>query len=324
MGELKRYRWSGRAVDVPFVFGAVGASALSGTVLVRVLGELGAHESAARNLLVRMRDMGILEVERRGRVAVYRINAESMQRYRQVEGTAEPPVWPGFFHAVVYDVPEKFRRLRDRLQHTARGAGYGQLRPGVLITVGDRWSRLRLTPEDFPPGTWFQRVRLAPADRFEARAMTARAFDLPGLAHRYAVALATCERAPRRVEPSWDALRRWRALYTDFFAAMITDPYLPEILLPAGWPGDPFRTAQLAVNERIGNVVQPFLRATAMGLDPQGLCEYYRAPWAHPARDPAEARESAGRADDAEKPHPRARYADAHPVAENAPGSPDS
>src|SRR5699024_9226800 len=128
--EPKRYRWSGRTIDVPFLFGALGASAVTGPVLVRLLSELGVHESAARNLLVRMRNMGFLEVERSGRMAIYRINAEFTHRYRQVEGTAAAPIWQGRFDGIVYSIPEKFRRLRDRLHHTALAAGYGQLRSG--------------------------------------------------------------------------------------------------------------------------------------------------------------------------------------------------
>lgn len=266
-------------MDVPFLFGALGANAVTGPVLVRMLDGLGVRESAARNLLVRMCDMGFLDVERHGRVAVYRINSESRPRYHQVEGTEEDPAWGGSFHTVVYDIPERFRRLRDRLHHTAHQAGYGQLRPGVLITVGDRWSRLRLAPTDFPAGTWCHRGRLVPRDLTEARTMTARAFDLPDLADRYETALAACERAPRPAEPSWEALVAWRALYSDFFTAQIADPNLPESLLPAGWPAGRFRAAQLAVNERIGNVVQPFLRDRAAEVDPHTLCEYYVTPW---------------------------------------------
>ena len=114
--ELKRYRWTSASVDVPFLLGAIGAHALTGPALVMLLGGLGRGESAARNLLTRMRDLGVLEVDTQGRTNVYRLAGSSMSRYREVEGTSETPVWTGSFAALVHQVPESQRTLRDRLR----------------------------------------------------------------------------------------------------------------------------------------------------------------------------------------------------------------
>lgn len=279
MAELERYRWTSAAVDVPFLMGALGAQALTGPALVALLEGLGRGESAARNLLTRMRELGSLESETRGRVNVFRLARSSTDRYQEVEGTHAAPGWSGAFHALLYDVPERQRTLRDRLQHAARAAGYGQLRAGVLIAAGDRWGRMRLSEERFADGAWIRRVTLTPLDLAEAQAMARVAWDLDDLSARYRRALDRCAAVPEVVAADWAALRSWRDLYDVFFAAQLEDPHLPVELLPAAWPAAGFGVAQAEVNARIGTALLPFLRAAADERDPIGANAYYPPPW---------------------------------------------
>lgn len=277
--ELQRYRWTAAMLDVPFALGALGATALSGPSLVRLLCGLGREESAARNLLVRMRTMGALEVEQRGRVNCYRLGASSTDRYREVEGTQERADWSGTFDAVLYHVPEKQRTLRDRLQHTARAAGYGLLRAGVLIAATPRWHRLHMPWEELGGESWMERVELRPADRADGLRMARRAWDLDALNESYGRALRRCAETPALVEPSWATLRHWRELYAAFFDALLTDPHLPAELLPEDWLQPRFALAQNEVNVRIGRVLLPYLRQQADERDPGGVNEYYPPPW---------------------------------------------
>ena len=279
LAELERYRWTAAAADVPFLLGALGAGALTGPALVALLVGLGRGESASRNLLTRMRDLGTLDAETVGRTNVYRLARSSTDRYREVEGTSARAVWSGSFHALLYDVPEAQRSLRDRLQHAARSAGYGQLRAGVLIAADDRWTRMRLTEERFAGEAWIHRVALTPPDVGEAREMARTAWDLDGLAGRYRRALERCAAVPEAVEPGWALLRSWRELYDVFFAAQLEDPHLPADLLPASWPAARFAAAQAEVNARIGTVLLPFLRAEADARDAVDGNAYYPPPW---------------------------------------------
>lgn len=286
LAELERYRWTSAAADVPFLLGALGARSLTGPALVALLVGLGRGESAARNLLTRMCELGALEVERSGRTNVYRLASSSTDRYREVEGTNAPAAWTGSFHALLYDVPEQQRSLRDRLQHAARSAGYGQLRAGVLIAADDRWPRMRLTEERFAGAAWIHRVSLTPPDLGEARAMARTAWDLDGLAGRYQRAIDRCGAVPETVAGDWAALRSWRELYDVFFAAQLEDPHLPAALLPAAWPAARFVAEQAAINTRIGNALLPFLRAEADARDDVGGNAYYPPPWADPEVSP--------------------------------------
>lgn len=278
--ELKRYRWTPASVDVPFLLGAIGASALSGPALVMLLGGLGRGESAARNLLTRMRDLGVLEVESLGRTNIYRLADSSMSRYREVEGTSGTPVWTGSFAALVYQVPVSQRTLRDRLVHQANTAGYGQLRAGVLIATNDRWDRLRMNESEFSGEAWIHRTTMTPRSLDQAVSMSRTAWNVPELEHAYARALARCADVPAVIEPSWALLVLWRDLYDVFFAAQLHDPHLPAALLPPDWAAGRFTAAQAEVNARIGNALQPWLRERADTADPLGANAYYSSPWA--------------------------------------------
>ena len=58
---------------VPFLFGVAMRSRLPGTVLVRLLIDVGATESAARSALARLRSDGALTGHRRGRTTDYEL-----------------------------------------------------------------------------------------------------------------------------------------------------------------------------------------------------------------------------------------------------------
>lgn len=277
--ELTRYRWTTSSLDVPFLLGAVGASALTGPALIALLQGLGRQESAARNLVTRMRDLGAIDSQSKGRVNLYRIAPSSLSRYREVEGTSGVPTWEGRFSAIFYQVPEQQRTLRDRLLHITHTAGYGSLRAGVLIAPNDRWERLRLTMPEFTGDSWIYRTVVTPTSARDARSMASKAWRLDEINALYRAALERCTVIPAALAPGWTSLRLWRDLYTDFLAAQLEDPHLPTELLPTGWLGEQFAAAQTAVNTRLGNVLLPFLREHASAGDPDDLNEYHAPPW---------------------------------------------
>jgi phenylacetic acid degradation operon negative regulatory protein len=277
--ELKRYRWTTAMLDVPFLLGAIGASRINGPSLVALLGGLGRAEPAARRLLTRMVDFGALQVDHEGRTNVYRLAPSSHDRYREVEGTSAQPEWTGAFDTVLYHVPERERTLRDRLLYTARSAGFGLLRAGVLISATPRWSRLRLDETEFVGESWLQRVTLTPTGLDEARSMAARAWNLGGLTSEYHRGIQRCVEVLAEPLIDWVTLTAWRDAYATFFNAQLSDPHLPTELLPADWPLARFAAAQDAMNRRIGRPLLPFLRSHADAHDPQHRTEYYPPPW---------------------------------------------
>ncbi|MGI8458832.1 MAG: PaaX family transcriptional regulator C-terminal domain-containing protein [Propionibacteriaceae bacterium] len=275
-----RYRYSVKSLDVGFVFGALGAIALPGPVLLIMLDAVGTAESAARNLLTTSTARGMLISHRSGRYAVYQLSPASLAGYQRVAGTAAEVGWSGRFHALIYDVPEKHRAIRDRIRYAADYAGYGLLRAGVLISPEDRRERFSGLLGGLPAGCRMYAATVQPEDLSAARAMTRDAWDLEALAGQYRDAndrlRATDATLP---DTCWSGLTRWHALYRRLLALQLSDPALPPELLPARWPGRGFVEALDHLNRRWGPQLQPALRAEAATADPAGLAVYYPSPW---------------------------------------------
>jgi DNA-binding transcriptional regulator PaaX len=202
---MQRYRWTPAMTDVPFLFGAAGATTLVGPALLHLLEGIGHPARPARHLLTRMRDIGALDVERRGRMNVYQIAASSLARYQEVEGTRPAPPWTGVFDGILYNIPETQRSARDRFLHLCHSAGYGLLRAGVLIAPTDRWDRVRLASADIGVESWTIRVAIRPTNAGDARLMATRAWDLEAIATSYRSSLELVQAAAARTADPHDA-----------------------------------------------------------------------------------------------------------------------
>lgn len=215
---------------------------LAGAVLIRLLGDLGLSEAAARSAILRMRRRGLLSSTRTGRTVAYapsRMVIAGQQRHRnQFVGTG--PDWDGAFHALLVSVPEDDRSFRDELRRTATIAGYRTLRSGLLIAPSDRTEELGTTLARTPPAASViaARLELSPED---ARRVAAELWRLGELATRYR-ALATAARAAseeaRGHRPiGAAAVRAFAAAALPIYEAIADDPGLPADLLPEAWPG---------------------------------------------------------------------------------------
>jgi phenylacetic acid degradation operon negative regulatory protein len=239
---------------VVFAFGAASAcgglrpdGALAGRALMRLLAELGLSPGAARSLLLRMRHDGWLGSERDGREAWYRLSpaiaAAQVRVERQLRG--QRPPWPGYFNAVLYEIPEQARPFRDRLRRTAQFLGYVTLRPGLLISTTDRWPELGALLPDQPAGSQLLKAEVALSAQ-DSRAVAARRWDLDALASRYRQVTAETQARTSRVsqlEPGAAAFRAFAAATLPVYEVTADDPDLPAELLPADWPGDQLTAA---------------------------------------------------------------------------------
>jgi phenylacetic acid degradation operon negative regulatory protein len=242
---------------VYFAFGTAQVSAgefLAGPILLRLLADLGLSESAARSLLLRMRQDGLLSSERDGRTARYRlapaVYAAQARLERQLRG--HRPAWAGSFHGVLYEVPERSRAYRDRLRRTAHLLGYAKLRPGLLIAATDRSQELRSLLPDQPTGShvlWTQII----LETDDSRRVAADLWELDRLADRYRAVLAqTWESIDREhLAHSEHSFGAYAAATLPLFETAASDPGLPAALLPPNWPGD-------AVGAAIGKALQVF------------------------------------------------------------------
>jgi phenylacetic acid degradation operon negative regulatory protein len=239
---------------VPFLFGVAGRGDLPGPVLVRLLGDLGLTGSAARGLIARMQGAGQLAGERRGRTVHYRLAGDFARAFERVRDGAPTHTWPGYFHALLYQVAEADRAFRDKLRRAAQLAGYGHLQQGVLIASTDRRGMLASALAEAPPSAqvYFARLHL---DTGAAARAAAHAWDLRGLRATYQShirRLTAAGGAATAPHPGGPALRRYSDLLTTALVDTLRAPALPPELLPDDWPLPALRAAIGAVGRRYG------------------------------------------------------------------------
>lgn len=288
MTDLERYRRTGRAQDIAFVFGALAAARLPGPGLLRLLGHLHMTESAARSTLAKMVRRGRLDVERRGRVGLYSLGAPLAHRYRQIEGTAAQPAWSGGFHGLLHQVPESTRWFRDRLTYYADFHGFGALRPGVLISARAGADTVLEQLGEVPADAFVHRVQITPESIEEARGMASATWDLAEVARRAEHLTSRIRTLRRSAEGAaadeaglWGVFEQWNALYQQVMRVVLADPHLPAELLPPRWPVGAMFGELNRLNARWGPMLQPFLRAQVEQVAP-GLASYEAAPWERP------------------------------------------
>jgi len=223
---------------VAFVFGVLQAEAVPGPVLVSLIAELGAAEPATRTVLSRMVQAGQLTTTRHGRMAVYRLSGGFRDQFTRVRHGDEPQHWPGYFHTIVYEVHETLRADRDALRDRAAQAGFGTVRPGLLIGLTDPAGWI---------GEWSQRtdILVEPATLHcpvpTARRLATVAWSLNEVAaeqQRYLAWLtdisAQCSDGPPTPAESFTLLNGVMRAYAGLHLVM---PSVPDELTTPDWPG---------------------------------------------------------------------------------------
>lgn len=241
--------------QVAFLFGLTGREALPGTVLRRMLGDLGMSADATRTLLSRMVRAGQLASHRQGRTTAYALAGDFLAGFERVREQAmtRPLPWTGELHAVLHAVPEQHRAFRDALRRAAHLAGYGTLQPGVLVSLTDRHHVLAPLLRTTPPDAHVRvaTLGLATADAAEAVSL---AWDLPGLAETYRAHVARLD-----AEPGPHDLRTYVEAFQPALTDTLREPALDPVLLPADWPGAELRRAFGRFEERHGHLTQTYL-----------------------------------------------------------------
>lgn len=252
---------------VHFVFGLTSPAgvplpvtqALPGTALIASLEAIGMSRTAARGALLRLRRAGALTSRRRGRRADYELTPASQRLVAEVfrRVTEEPPAWDGVFRAALVAVPPAARSYRETFKRRASYAGFGALRPGLLIAPYERsWSAIEpviaLARED----TWITRADLRLSDSDARRAarvvweLDALAAALRSESKRMSTAVAIHGAKPRSGPRAMAVL--WKAI-APFFQLFSVQPPLPAELLPHDWPMAEARRSFL----KVGEIVAP-------------------------------------------------------------------
>jgi phenylacetic acid degradation operon negative regulatory protein len=226
---------------VPFLFGVayqLERTALPGSVLVTLLGDLGLSAPAARALIARMRRDGQLAGTRNGRTVDYRLAGPFAESFHRIRTAASGAPWRGHFHAVLYQVPERQRAFRDLLRRTGILHGYGLLQQGVLICTVDRRDRLADVLARAPRDVTVHLGQLHMDTKDAARAAYT-AWDLGTLDRIYRGHTRTLRTALTRraapPPPDGRSLRRFADLLSGPLVDTLRSTGLPAELTPDGW-----------------------------------------------------------------------------------------
>lgn len=217
-------RLTARSVILSLLLGLHPASATSAE-LIRLTADYAITEAALRVALTRMVASGDLVRSRDG----YRLSDRLLARRRKQDDALRPPtrVWRGAWVTVVITSIGIDPRTRADMRRELYDNRFAELREGVWI----RPDNLKLElPVDLE-----ERARIlytydnAPAE------LAGMLWDLPGWAKVGRKLLDEMANVSEPLELFVAAAAIMRHL--------MTDPVLPESLLPARWPGDQLRTA---------------------------------------------------------------------------------
>ena len=211
-----------RSVLLSLLLGAHPAWATA-SQLQRLAADFGIREPTVRVALTRLVSAGDLVRSADG----YRLSDRLLARQRRQDDAMHPRVrpWDGTWLTLVITRVGIDARSRATLRTTLAGHRFGELREGVWLRPDNLEMRL---PARITGSARMLRARDdAPAE------LAGRLWDLPGWSRTATRLLEDMAAAP-------DTAGRFIAA-AGMVRHLLTDPVLPDELLPAGWPGAAMR-----------------------------------------------------------------------------------
>ena len=219
------------------------AEALPSAALVDLLAEFDVNQSGARAALSRLSIRGLLVGTKDGRNTFYRVadNFRHLLPYGPIHtlAFAKPkPDWDGTWTMVAFTVPEDQRRVRPMLRGRLQSLGFAPLYDGLWVSPHAPDNELEIALQIAPPQSCT--VVRATELPLNTRLPVASAWDLGELGESYQEFIRTFQPVWRRlgtgrISPTEALVTRTRANYR-WFVFAVTDPDLPEVLLPRRWP----------------------------------------------------------------------------------------
>jgi phenylacetic acid degradation operon negative regulatory protein len=217
-------RMTARSVVLSVLLGAHPAWA-SAAELIRLTSDFGIKESTLRVALTRMVSAGDLVRSADG----YRLSDRLLARQRRQDDAMRPPLrrWRGYWTTVIVTIVGTDARTRAALRTTLHHKRFGELREGV-------WMRPDNLELDLDAEVR-ARVRIVQVRDDAPAELAGQLWDLPSWArtgHRLLAELSGATDIPARFVVAAAIVRH-----------VLTDPVLPDELLPADWPGTRLRAA---------------------------------------------------------------------------------
>lgn len=213
-----------RSVVLSVLLGAHPAHARA-SELVRLTSDFGIKESTLRVALTRMVNAGDLIRSADG----YRLSDRLLARQRRQDDAIDPKVrpWRGQWVTLIVTSVGDDARTRAALRNSMHDKRFGELREGVWMRPDNIDTQLGTDVTD--------RARVITARDDDPADLAGRLWDLPGwvrAGHRLLDEMAAAPDVPGRFVVAAAMVRH-----------LLTDPVLPDELLPPDWPGTRLRAA---------------------------------------------------------------------------------
>lgn len=217
-------RMPARSVVLSVLLGAHPAWA-SAAELIRLTNDFGIKEATLRVALTRMVSAGDLVRSADG----YRLADRLLARQRRQDDAMRPQLrpWRGYWTTLIVTSIGTDARTRAALRTTLYHKRFGELREGVWMRPDNL--ELDLADEDRA------RVRIVQVRDDDPADLAGQLWDLPSWArtgHRLLADMSDAIDVPAGFVVAAAMVRH-----------LLTDPVLPEELLPADWPGSRLRAA---------------------------------------------------------------------------------
>jgi phenylacetic acid degradation operon negative regulatory protein len=203
--------------------------------LVRLLGDFGFTEGAARVALNRLVARELLARSKNGRQVHYiltpRTAAVLAEGDRRIFTLGEKPRRETTWTVLWHSIPEERRLARTRLTSRLRFLGFGSVQDGTWLAPHDRERELAALLTEFGVAEHAGVMLGRPATAVDFRTFVARVWDLGDLAERYRAFVEHFR--GRAVDSDREALLLRTRLVHTFREFPSLDPELPEDLVPA-------------------------------------------------------------------------------------------
>jgi phenylacetic acid degradation operon negative regulatory protein len=223
--------WSGRREPLP------------SAALVDLLAEFDVNQSGARAALSRLSTRGLLVGTKEGRNTFYQV-ADGFRQvlpYGPIHARAfgKPrPDWDGLWTIVAFTVPEGQRRLRPMLRGRLQSLGFAPLFDGLWVSPHAPGKELDIALQVAPPLS----CTVVRATELPGRTLlpVASAWNLDELRDSYTEFIGAFRPVAGRLRdgrigPTEALVNRTQASYR-WWVFAVTDPDLPQTLLPRRWP----------------------------------------------------------------------------------------
>jgi len=243
--------------------------------LIELCAPFGFNHRLVRTSLSRLTAEGWFATERVGRRSRYRLAASAIEEFADAEERIyhlRAPAWDGRWTFALLDGGRLDRAERDTLRGSLRWQGFAQLAPGILAlprsapgTVHRLARRLGITaPIPVVVGEVSELAALV------ADGWTTTSFDLDAPRRRYDDVLVHRSRTTavdlRTLEGRAAFLLRTMVVH-DLRRARLSDPDLPDELLPPDWPAQRAFAFAATLYRRLGPASDDWLDRVA-GLRP--------------------------------------------------------